>query len=194
VSKAGDADGFLSDVLGGRPMKDVYQVPFVNAAAWLVSRRCVETVGLFNPVFEHYGEDMEYADRVRHHGLRVGIAPAARVCHGRENRGLGRPSAARALVQDRATIRYRLARHGHPTRTNVLSALFYSVASGGHGAPWPRRWAHRARLLGGLIAETPRILQSRHITASQGLTFFESAAEDARRYFVDQQGLGRRER
>ena len=35
--------------------QEIYEVPFVNAAAWLISRECIETVGGFDPIFFHYG-------------------------------------------------------------------------------------------------------------------------------------------
>lgn len=55
----------------------VIQVRFVNAALWLMSRKCIETVGLFAPVFFQYGEDLNYAHRCTFHGIRIGIYPKA---------------------------------------------------------------------------------------------------------------------
>jgi N-acetylglucosaminyl-diphospho-decaprenol L-rhamnosyltransferase len=71
-------------------LAEVYDVPFVNAAAWLVSRDCIERVGGFSPSFFHYGEDYNYAQRMRFHGLRLGILPAVRICHDRAERGPGK--------------------------------------------------------------------------------------------------------
>lgn len=67
-------------------MEEVYAVPFVNAAAWLISRECLEIVGGFSPVFYHYGEDMGYANRVLFHGLKTGICPSAVIYHDRINK------------------------------------------------------------------------------------------------------------
>jgi GT2 family glycosyltransferase len=58
-------------------------VPFVNAAAWMLSRKCVETVGYFEPLFGHYGEDRNYCDRVRYHKFLVGITKDAKIVHDR---------------------------------------------------------------------------------------------------------------
>lgn len=66
-------------------MAEVYSTPFVNAAAWLISRECLQIVGGFSPVYYHYGEDMEYASRVRFHGFQIGICPSAIIYHDRRN-------------------------------------------------------------------------------------------------------------
>ncbi len=58
-----------------RTAKEIYQVEFINAAIWMLSRRCVETVGLFNPSFYHYGEGEDYAYRANYHNLKIGILP-----------------------------------------------------------------------------------------------------------------------
>lgn len=58
-------------------------VPFVNAAAWMMSRQCIEKVGLFEPMFSHYGEDRNYCDRVKFHGFTIGIDENAAIVHNR---------------------------------------------------------------------------------------------------------------
>ncbi len=63
--------------------KDVYTTSFVNAAFWLISRECLEKIGLFEPLFSHYGEDDNYLQRVIYHGGKIGICPAALGFHDR---------------------------------------------------------------------------------------------------------------
>src|SRR5690606_21109694 len=41
----------------GKTGNNIAVVPFVNAAAWMLTRKCIETVGYFEPLFGHYGED-----------------------------------------------------------------------------------------------------------------------------------------
>jgi GT2 family glycosyltransferase len=77
---------FYSDFVLHKPLKEVYQIPFVNAAAWLVSKKCLTTVGGFDPVFFHYGEDNNFCQRVCYHNFKIGIIPTAFVIHDRENR------------------------------------------------------------------------------------------------------------
>ncbi len=51
----------------------VREVPFVNAAIWLLRRSVIDAIGFFNPVFPHYGEDENFATRMRIAGYRLGI-------------------------------------------------------------------------------------------------------------------------
>lgn len=64
-------------------MKDVYSLEFANAAAWLLTRPCVEKVGFFDPIFFHYGEDDNYCQRVLFHGFDIGICPGLSIVHDR---------------------------------------------------------------------------------------------------------------
>ena len=58
----------------------------VMAAHWLVPRKALEKVGLFDPLFPLYGNDDNWCDRARYHGFKVGIVPEARAVHDREAR------------------------------------------------------------------------------------------------------------
>jgi GT2 family glycosyltransferase len=59
---------------------------FVNAAAWLITADCLQRTGGFDPIFFHYGEDDNYAQRVRYWGLDIGVFTGARIRHDRESR------------------------------------------------------------------------------------------------------------
>lgn len=75
---------FISDlVIRPTALKRVYCINFVNAAAWLISRSCLQKVGGFDPLFPHYGEDNDYVQRVHYHGFQVGFVPHAFVVHDR---------------------------------------------------------------------------------------------------------------
>ncbi|KGO87378.1 glycosyl transferase [Flavobacterium rivuli WB 3.3-2 = DSM 21788] len=63
--------------------KSTAVAPFVNAAAWMLSRNCVEMVGFFEPFFGHYGEDRNYCDRVSYHKFLIGIDADAKIVHDR---------------------------------------------------------------------------------------------------------------
>lgn len=62
----------------------IVDIRFVNAALWLMSRKCIETVGLFAPIFDHYGEDQNYAHRCKFHHLKMGVYLKAIGYHERE--------------------------------------------------------------------------------------------------------------
>ena len=58
-------------------------VPFINAAAWLVSKKCFSKTGYFDPIFSHYGEDRNYCERVKFHGFKIGVVKNTAICHDR---------------------------------------------------------------------------------------------------------------
>ncbi|MRX45679.1 glycosyltransferase family 2 protein [Pedobacter puniceum] len=83
-----DCPGLISDfILNSDNLKDIYPIKFTNAAAWLITRECLEIVGGFNPSFFHYGEDNNYVHRVHFHNLKIGIVPTVFINHDREDRG-----------------------------------------------------------------------------------------------------------
>jgi GT2 family glycosyltransferase len=78
---------FFSDLYQNNK-KEYYEVDFINAAAWLVSRKCIEKVGYFDSLFFHYGEDENYCHRVRYHNLKIVFCPTAVIFHDRDERVL----------------------------------------------------------------------------------------------------------
>ncbi len=75
---------FISDMTLNQP-KQYYETTFVNAAAWLMSKECIETIGGFDPLFSHYGEDDDYARRINYHAYKIGIVPQTYIIHDRPN-------------------------------------------------------------------------------------------------------------
>lgn len=71
---------FVNDLYLGT-LKDIYDTKYVNAAAWLLPGKTIETIGGFDPIFFHYGEDDNYINRVLYHGMKIGLCPRARVVH-----------------------------------------------------------------------------------------------------------------
>lgn len=61
----------------------VDEVPFVNAAAWLLSKKLLEKVGCFESLFDHYGEDRNYADRVHYHDFKIVVVKNSKIYHDR---------------------------------------------------------------------------------------------------------------
>ena len=77
---------FTSDAYLGK-LKKYYERSFINAAAWLVSRQCIEVVGGFDTMlFKHYGEDVNYCQRVLYHGFCIIVNTHCTICHDREER------------------------------------------------------------------------------------------------------------
>lgn len=66
----------LADTLLGHT-KGLYETKFIMAAHWFMSISCIERIGGFSPSFVHGAEDNNYIERVRFHGLKIGIVPAS---------------------------------------------------------------------------------------------------------------------
>lgn len=66
----------------------IYDISFINAAAWLLSKRTLNKIGGFDPIFFHYGEDENYCQRVLYHGMKIGFVSSSFVCHDRDQKTL----------------------------------------------------------------------------------------------------------
>ena len=58
-------------------------VDFVNAAVWLMPIECIKIVGGFDPIFPHYGEDVDYVNRIKYWKKHVGILANVEAYHER---------------------------------------------------------------------------------------------------------------
>lgn len=107
---------FYLDAIKGT-LSNLYEVPFVNAAAWLLPKETLMMVGGFDPLFYHYGEDENYCQRVRYHGLKIGILPHAFVYHDREERLKQKVSAFSQKYYEQKIRRF-LTVHGNVNTFN----------------------------------------------------------------------------
>jgi GT2 family glycosyltransferase len=76
----------LQAAIQQKPIEKIVATDFVNAAAWLLSRECILKTGGFDPIFFHYGEDDNYAQRVMYKGFRSGICLDAIIYHDKEEK------------------------------------------------------------------------------------------------------------
>ena len=76
---------FMSDSYTHQLAKH-YEVDFINAAAWLLSRECIDKVGLFDSLFYHYGEDVNYCQRLNYFNFKLAIIPDSKIYHDRADR------------------------------------------------------------------------------------------------------------
>lgn len=66
-------------------LNNVYEVSFVMAAHWLITRECINRTGGFSPTFFLYGEDDNYINRAHFWNYKVGIVPQALAVHERND-------------------------------------------------------------------------------------------------------------
>ena len=81
---------FCDDALMGRQLEN-YQIPGINAAAWLVRSAVFNQIGGFDPLFFMYGEDDDLLERMKEHEIIFSLLPSARVVHLRQSPGSPAP-------------------------------------------------------------------------------------------------------
>ena len=79
------ANSLISDLIVQKFKKNIYEISFINAAAWFIPKDIFYKVGAFDPLFFFYGEDDNYCQRVLYHGYKIGIIPNATICHDSKN-------------------------------------------------------------------------------------------------------------
>ncbi len=109
---------------GKKVSEGLLSVPFVMAAHWFLSRKCLETVGLFSPLFHFYGEDDNYCARVLYHGLTMGLVTDAPVVY---DTGGRKPCKERYIF--RCIYTYALHRFSDPGRNPFLQAVYIFLYS-----------------------------------------------------------------
>ncbi|TYA71411.1 glycosyltransferase family 2 protein [Seonamhaeicola marinus] len=91
----------ISDLVTKKFSKNIYDVRFINAAAWFIPKKVFSIVGGFDPLFFMYGEDDNYCQRVQYHGFKIGIIPSALIYHDSENNNYaeGKPGSEKYYQQ-----------------------------------------------------------------------------------------------
>ena len=76
-----------TDLLKGKTEEFYYTSAAINAAAWMLSRKAIEEIGGFDPLFYHYGEDNNYLQRLWYHGRNLAVASGSFINHDRGEHG-----------------------------------------------------------------------------------------------------------
>ena len=78
------------------PNNELVDIPFVNAALWMIPISVLKKIGGFCPLFYHYGEDKDFINRLNYHHFKVGYSPKVFGYHDREYR----PVTHRGFLQN----------------------------------------------------------------------------------------------
>ncbi|QQV02143.1 MULTISPECIES: glycosyltransferase family 2 protein [Chryseobacterium] len=62
-------------------LQPFYEISFINAAHWFLPKETIEIIGGFNPYFFHYGEDLEYVNRILFHKKKTFLVLESKVIH-----------------------------------------------------------------------------------------------------------------
>lgn len=76
-----NVDKTLFDDLYFNRLEDVYKINNTIAASWFIKRSLIESIGGFDPLFFHFGEDDNYVQRIDYHGYKIGICPKLKIVH-----------------------------------------------------------------------------------------------------------------
>jgi len=141
------------------------EVPFINAAIWLIPVDTVKRVGMFSPLFYHYGEDKDLVNRMHYHGYKVGFSPRVKGYHDREFRVSTRASRLRGEkvfhLSEYANVNYSF---GKAFAMGVLATVKKSLSALCHG-----RWCDSASYISmglWLLSNTHNVLNSRKLSAN----------------------------
>ncbi|CDF80036.1 glycosyltransferase (GT2) [Formosa agariphila KMM 3901] len=161
---------FYSDFVLGNTLAAVYPVSFVNAAAWLISKHCLETVGGFDPLFFHYGEDDNYCQRVLFHGLKIGVVPKGYVIHDRADRVRSKVTEFSEHYYSK-TLRIFKLKHSNLLNTDKhekqISQLKKDILKLKLQGKFKRAAQHQKTLML-MLAASPDIMRSREINIQKG--------------------------
>ena len=75
-----------------------FEVPFIHAASWLMTLNTVRQVGGFNPAFFMYGEDNEWAHRLKKAGGRFWIHPEGSLFHDEKPKPWPKPTVLERMA------------------------------------------------------------------------------------------------
>lgn len=145
---------------GGKADRAVVEVPFVNAAIWLIPTDVIRKVGMFSPLFFLYGEDLDFVNRIKKHGFSLGYLPGVYGYHDRARRKVGKSDLLRAdrvyFLSEYANINYGF---GKAFAMSVLACMKKSLSRLFRGG-WPDFRAYLMMMIY-LLSQTGKVIGTR---------------------------------
>lgn len=159
---------FISDAFNNK-VNELYDVPFVNAAAWLISIECINSVGGFDPLFKHYGEDDDYINRLKYHGFKLGVVTSAKIYHDRPQNDKKNSSFHQQLVS--YLIKFKNVNNGYrKIIINNFKYLLFHLANRLIFLDF-QNFKRGSKILVLLINNLVKIKKHRKISAAKGTSF-----------------------
>jgi len=152
---------------------------FINAALWYIPMSVIRKVGMFAPLFYHYGEDKDYVNRIHYHGYQIGYVPTALGYHDRAERPFNRSLFLRTErvyhLSEYANINYSFAKAFAMGVLAPVKKAFKALAKG--------QWSNYAAFISisfQLMMQTPQVLHSRNHTKKYNVQLSHSGAASAK--------------
>lgn len=155
--------------------QSLFDVPFVNAAAWLLPRKTFMTVGGFDPIFFHYAEDVNYVLRAKYHNLKTIVVGGSFIVHDRAGTSRTNDRYSR-WFKNYLLIRYSDINYGLlrislitlPLQLKMIARLIADVIIGHNRESTNIRDGYRR-----LFTSWHKMKQSRRINRSVGQTWLD---------------------
>lgn len=148
------------DVKMDYSQSSILNCQFINAALWYVPTAVIKKVGVFSPLFYHYGEDKDYVNRLHFHGYQIGYVPTAIGYHDRGERPFYRALYLRTEqvyhLSEYANINYHFAKAFAMGVLAPVKKAFQSLTKG--------KWRDFIAFLGislCLLFKTPLVVNAR---------------------------------
>lgn len=103
----------------------ICDVGFCNAALWLVSIECIKTIGGFDPIFPHYGEDTDFLQRVSYHKGKIGVLPNVKAYH--EHKPPADFNEEKMIYRTKLVFMGVMKNINHPLMLCIIQLFFYVV-------------------------------------------------------------------
>lgn len=152
---------------------------FINAALWYIPMSVIRKVGMFAPLFYHYGEDKDYVNRIQYHGYQIGYVPTALGYHDRAERPFNRSLFLRTErvyhLSEYANINYSFAKAFAMGVLAPVKKAFKALAKG--------QWNNCTAFMSisfQLMMQTPQVLHSRNHTKKYNVQLSHSGAASAK--------------
>jgi GT2 family glycosyltransferase len=107
--------------------KGITESNFINAAAWMVSRDCLERVGGFGYLFKQYGEDRDFIQRLHYYKLKLGFILSAHIYHDRPEKRFSFETVDQIVWYYSIGAKVRLADISKTWGVAYVSVLFWFV-------------------------------------------------------------------
>ncbi|NPD91119.1 glycosyltransferase family 2 protein [Xylanibacter muris] len=162
ITGKGDCEdaGFAFYAKDGKANGTITDVQFVNAAFWMIPVEVLRTTGGFSPLFYHYGEDIDFANRVIYRHLRIGFMHSAIAYHDREYRQITHRQFMHSeyvyLLSQYANINLSI---GKAFGYSVLAGIKKAVKSVMHGRTGEA--SEYMNIVFRLCADTPKVITTR---------------------------------
>ena len=143
------------------------QVDFVNAALWLIPIECVKIVGGFNPIYPHYGEDVDFVQRIQYRHRNAGVIANVFAYH---ERVMGEDSQEKMQYRTKLSLMGILLDINHPFVVALFRLLLLGARKITKGIIFGDKVLvnNMLRAIVAILSDVDAVLQYRKISRSIG--------------------------